>query len=82
MSRDIVRPGATIEELVRVNGLTPQDAEEVLTFSRFLRDSPPPGSIPNVAMKCPGWIPYCLGTGPPPDEGYEQEHPTAWTLGA
>lgn len=76
----ILRSDITMDELVRVAGLEPSDAEEVLTFQRFLRVAPRPGTTPNIAMLCPGWIPYCLGAGPPPDEGFDAEHVTAWTL--
>lgn len=56
--------------------LTDRDRREILAFQRFLRDIPGPPT-PGPLRTVPGWWLYAFG-GPPPPEGLEREHPTAW----
>jgi hypothetical protein len=54
--------------------LTVQDRREVEAFARFLEVAPDRGPVPV------GWIPYCLGEGPPPPPCFDHVPVTAWTV--
>jgi len=70
-----------IDEWEHDGTLTPQDAGEVRAFARFLSVVGAPGER-NIRGDIPGWLPYCLGTGPPPPVGMDGVPLTAWTCPA
>lgn len=84
VARRAARRGATSDaalerELDRA-GATARDRYEARTFARYLRLGLGPDEPGELRRRAPGWIPYVLGLGPPPPEGMDAEHPTAWTL--
>lgn len=67
----------TIEEQLAAKQIGETDRRAILAFQRFLREvgnKPMPG----VLRDHPGWLPYVLGTGPPPPEGLGGLPLTAW----
>lgn len=61
---------------------TGRDLAEVRDFQRFLQISGPADDEPGRLWRIPGWIPYVLGIGPAPPEGFDLTPITAWSFPA
>jgi len=68
-----------IDKLEREGVLSGQDANEVRSFARFLSVIGAPGER-DIRREIPGWLPYCLGMGPPPPPEMDAVPWTAWTM--
>lgn len=66
--------------LVSTRTLSAHDRAEVAAFKRFLSLGVRSSEAGRIPREFPGWLPYCLGTGPAPPEGFDDVPVTAWTL--
>lgn len=66
--------------LATTRTLSDHDRREVVAFKRFLSLGIRPNDAARVRREFPGWLPYVLGWGPPPPEGFDDVPVAAWPV--